>query len=327
MADITNSNLNMNDFLEGVTSLVEIAKTQKNVLTKEEIKEYMGEDLSDDEVSKKAVYDYLSAKGVTITGYETDSETEAYINDIKREKDRQILEAENENLEDSNDKNDEDAKDKIESFFNELDDEDDENEEDSKVKYNEFVVKNFYKLDDEELNEKVNSVIDEFAKKADVDRLSLIYEKIFEGDKESVNNLIVEKMEAVEAIAKYYVDEKNPFGDLCAEGNLKLVETVNAFANQPKEYGSILFKDGKPKVIDIEKEVFYEVKSAVVGYISENKRMVFEENAIVSRLNLLQSAREFLKEELKREPSQKEVEEYTGMTTEEIQSLDRLKEV
>lgn len=311
MADITNSNLNMNDFLEGVTSLVEIAKTQKNVLTKEEIKEYMGEDLSDDEVSKKAVYDYLSAKGVTITGYETDSETEAYINDIKREKDRQILEAENENLEDSNDKNDED----------------DENEEDSKVKYNEFVVKNFYKLDDEELNEKVNSVIDEFAKKADVDRLSLIYEKIFEGDKESVNNLIVEKMEAVEAIAKYYVDEKNPFGDLCAEGNLKLVETVNAFANQPKEYGSILFKDGKPKVIDIEKEVLYEVKSAVVGYISENKRMVFEENAIVSRLNLLQSAREFLKEELKREPSQKEVEEYTGMTTEEIQSLDRLKEV
>lgn len=277
-------------FMEELEAVKNIAVSQNNSLTKEEIKKYLSDmDLSEEQFEQ--VYYYLSLSGISIEGYRFVPKAVDIKNDTAEPK-----KAEKEVSEDGK-KSDGD---KADAGSKELSKK--RAEYNSKMYMDEIGKLDYY----EDRAEK--KIISEFLK----------------GDKDARNKFIENRLTQVINIANKYSDreavKKEVIGtdELIAEGNVGLLEAVSVIEQNKKNFLDTL---GNPVFESIDGTIYMEVTNAIESLLDTMTSDKDWETAVLARTNLLNEAAKYMTEEMGRVPTKEELSEYTKISVDEIRGI------
>ncbi len=109
--------------------------------------------------------------------------------------------------------------------------------------------------------------------------------------------------------------------DVIAEGNLALLAGVEILSSEREKYIS---QDGTVDTIAVGEMLLAQVKDAMEQYIDETTAAKDWEHTVAAKTNLLHEARKYMAEEIGRMPTTEELSEYTKLSRKEIHSLMRL---
>ncbi|MCI5587961.1 MAG: hypothetical protein MR384_08795 [Lachnospiraceae bacterium] len=283
-------------FLEMLEEIKNIAVSQQNKMTKDEIKSYLS-DMQMDEGKFEAVYHYLASCGVEIEGYD-------YV---------PVPSAENEEAESNEPVSDEAKTSDIEE----------------KVKSSEKGDKGTSAKERAEINRKLYEQEVNSIEKMEGDSLTKAVESFLDGDEKARDTVINNYLKEVIKIAGGYKEreavkkEEVTIDDLISEGNLGLLIGISVIEQNKKTY---IMQDGKPNMEAIYGTIHMEIVNAIENSIDDVTKDKDWESAVLARTNLLNEAAKYLTEEIGRVPTKEELSDYTKIPKEEIESIMGLSE-
>ena len=280
-------------FIEALDAVKNIAVSQNNSLTKEEIKKYLS-DMNLSEEQFEQVYYYLSLSGINIEGY------------------RFIPKAVDLKGDTENQKGEEDTSIKAEVKIKEQDKKENGTDEKTlskkRAEYNSRIyMDEIKKLDYYEDNDE-KKLVSEF----------------LNGDKEARNKFIENRLTQVIKIANKYSDreavKKEIIGvdELIAEGNVGLLEAISVIEENKKNYVDAA---GKPVFESIDGTIYMEVTNSIESLLDSMTSDKDWESAVLARTNLLNEAAKYMTEEMGRVPTKEELSEYTKIPVDEIRGI------
>lgn len=294
---------NQERFMELMEELRQIATTQHNFITKEDIVSYL-EDMDINSTQMDAVYNYLSALGVVVEGHHyvsdistphtggsrTDiDDTQVKIGDEKNQKINRIK-----------------SKKKAASSKN-------KKTEIGRAERNRVL----YKRD----LDKVET--------AEGDELLGLVADFLEGDDKARERFIENRLKLVLKLAEKYrkMDIVSggivPIEEVIAEGNLGLLLGVNVIRSDSDKF---IDNYGKPDLDGIDELLRIEIIRSIETFIDGHMSGRDMENAMLARINLLHEAAKYMTEEMGRLPLKEELSEYTKIPVEEIEQIMCLSE-
>ncbi len=325
------------DFLEIVNEMITVASSQNCKLSQKEIQQYMG-DGELDENAKKALYEYLSLKGVSVEGFiskgrditpenkkDINGNQEKNDSDIDEEKiseqDRQI----NEKIFSKHIKNNNSDSEISANEDSTMDDKADSAENlgvetslkdilntDKKKSGSGKKQGMAFKLYKEEIS-RIEAVDEET-------KLNL-FKMLLDGRTESFERLSLIYLETIVNIADDYKTKDTLVEDIVAEGNLALIE---AFGNIMTETEAYMLENGVADITMIDNFIEASIRKAIETMLYSQSVKKEQDNSLVGKINLIHSAREYMAEEYGRMPTIKELSEYTGVSQKEINDMDEL---
>lgn len=273
-------------FLEMLQGIKEIAASQQNRLTQEEIKKYLGEESLSEE-KMKAVYQYLGESGITVEGYRFIPV-------------QAVSEEENENQEDSGETSVTERKDNSENKEKTSDDSVSRSEANMQIYREELHQVSGQKEEDEE------NIL-----------------AFLQGDQSKRDTVIYMGLNRVIELAGKYEKRSVPMDEMIAEGNVGLMFAMKIIEENREEY---ITSDGSLDNEKFFGTLDMEVTRAIEEWIDEETNNQDWENAVLAKINLLHEATKHLTEELGKVPTMKELAEYTRISEEEIENIRSLSE-
>ena len=281
-------------FMEELEAVKNIAVSQNNSLTKEEIQKYLSDmNLSDEQFEQ--VYYYLSLSGINIEGYRFIPKAVDLKSDTESEKNEKETSETNNVIQDTElDKN------KIDTGTKSLVKK--RAEYNSKMYMDEIEKLDYYEDKDEK------KIISEF----------------LNGDSDARNKFIENRLTQVINIANKYSDrevvKKEVIGidELIAEGNVGLLEAVSVIEQNRKNFVDAA---GKPVFESIDGTIYMEVTNAIESLLDTMTSDSDWETAVLARTNLLNEAAKYMTEEMGRVPTKEELSEYTKISVDEIRGI------
>ena len=138
--------------------------------------------------------------------------------------------------------------------------------------------------------------------------LAAMYESLLNGEEKTVKILSNAWLGRVLKLAEKLAVSPDNFEDIVQEGNMSLFLKLSELC-------------GAGKGIDVESELLAAVEQAMQASISEYAGEDDSESAMIGKVNLVNEAKKYLKEETGIEPGVKELAEYTKMAEEELADL------
>lgn len=281
-------------FMEELEAVKNIAVSQNNSLTKEEIQKYLSDmNLSDEQFEQ--VYYYLSLSGINIEGYRFIPKAVDLKSDTESEKNEKETSETNNVIQDT-----EPDKNKIDTGTKSLAKK--RAEYNSKMYMDEIEKLDYYEDKDEK------KIISEF----------------LNGDSDARNKFIENRLTQVINIANKYSDrevvKKEVIGidELIAEGNVGLLEAVSVIEQNRKNFVDAA---GKPVFESIDGTIYMEVTNAIESLLDTMTSDSDWETAVLARTNLLNEAAKYMTEEMGRVPTKEELSEYTKISVDEIRGI------
>lgn len=305
--------LDQNTFIETVQSVAEIIRTSAEPISREEIMSYF-KDMELNKAQEDMVFEFL------ITPHEdtqpqdedtqeiaSDYEEETLESDIpnnviysegdpmdtlaggKNAKDKQKNVDKAGNDDKSSDSISEDIEIETDTDENELDIDEDSLIPDSPM----------FKMYLEELEE-----IPDYTKAEQDD----MYKKLLSGDESVIHTISNFWLKSVLAMAKKLAVTSEGFEDVVQEGNMGLFMCLTELC-------------GSGDDIDVEKELLDAIEESMKACIREQTGEDESENSVVGKVSLVNRAVEQLKSEKGKEPSIKELSDYTSVDEEELANL------
>ena len=272
-------------FIEALDAVKNIAVSQNNSLTKEEIKKYLS-DMNLSEEQFEQVYYYLSLSGINIEGYRFIPKAVDLRNENKNQKDDEKSKEQDK----KENGTDEKALSKKRAEYN------------SRIYMDEIKKLDYYEDNDEK------KLVSEF----------------LNGDKEARNKFIENRLTQVINIANKYSDreavKKEIIGvdELIAEGNVGLLEAISVIEENKKNYVDAA---GKPVFESIDGTIYMEVTNSIESLLDSMTSDKDWESAVLARTNLLNEAAKYMTEEMGRVPTKEELSEYTKIPVDEIRGI------
>ena len=275
-------------FIEALDAVKNIAVSQNNSLTKEEIKKYLS-DMNLSEEQFEQVYYYLSLSGINIEGYRFIPKAVDLRSENKNQKDEEETSVKPDEKSKEQDKK-ENALSKKRAEYN------------SRIYMDEIKKLDYYEDNDEK------KLVSEF----------------LNGDKEARNKFIENRLTQVINIANKYSDreavKKEIIGvdELIAEGNVGLLEAISVIEENKKNYVDAA---GKPVFESIDGTIYMEVTNSIESLLDSMTSDKDWESAVLARTNLLNEAAKYMTEEMGRVPTKEELSEYTKIPVDEIRGI------
>ncbi len=280
-------------FIEALDAVKNIAVSQNNSLTKEEVKKYLS-DMNLSEEQFEQVYYYLSLSGINIEGYRFIPKAVDLKSDIENQKDEEETSVQADEKSKEQDKKEEGAGEKTLSKKRA--------EYNSRIYMDEIKKLDYYEDNDEK------KLVSEF----------------LNGDKEARNKLIENRLTQVINIANKYSDreavKKEIIGidELIAQGNVGLLEAISVIEENKKNYVDTA---GKPVFESIDGTIYMEVTNSIESLLDTMTSDKDWESAVLARTNLLNEAAKYMTEEMGRVPTKEELSEYTKIPVDEIRGI------
>ncbi len=280
-------------FIEALDAVKNIAVSQNNSLTKEEVKKYLS-DMNLSEEQFEQVYYYLSLSGINIEGYRFIPKAVDLKSDTENQKDEEEISVQADGKSKEQDKKEEGAGEKTLSKKRA--------EYNSRIYMDEIKKLDYYEDNDEK------KLVSEF----------------LNGDKEARNKLIENRLTQVINIANKYSDreavKKEIIGidELIAEGNVGLLEAISVIEENKKNYVDTA---GKPVFESIDGTIYMEVTNSIESLLDTMTSDKDWESAVLARTNLLNEAAKYMTEEMGRVPTKEELSEYTKIPVDEIRGI------
>ena len=281
-------------FMEELEAVKNIAVSQNNSLTKEEIQKYLSDmNLSDEQFEQ--VYYYLSLSGINIEGYRFIPKAVDLKSDTESKKNEKEMSETNNVIQDT-----EPDKNKIDTCTKSLAKK--RAEYNSKMYMDEIEKLDYYEDKDEK------KIISEF----------------LNGNSDARNKFIENRITQVINIANKYSDrevvKKEVIGidELIAEGNVGLLEAVSVIEQNRKNFVDAA---GKPVFESIDGTIYMEVTNAIESLLDTMTSDSDWETAVLARTNLLNEAAKYMTEEMGRVPTKEELSEYTKISVDEIRGI------
>ena len=281
-------------FMEELEAVKNIAVSQNNSLTKEEIQKYLSDmNLSDEQFEQ--VYYYLSLSGINIEGYRFIPKAVDLKSDTESKKNEKEMSETNNVIQDT-----EPDKNKIDTCTKSLAKK--RAEYNSKMYMDEIEKLDYYEDKDEK------KIISEF----------------LNGNSDARNKFIENRLTQVINIANKYSDrevvKKEVIGidELIAEGNVGLLEAVSVIEQNRKNFVDAA---GKPVFESIDGTIYMEVTNAIESLLDTMTSDSDWETAVLARTNLLNEAAKYMTEEMGRVPTKEELSEYTKISVDEIRGI------
>ena len=280
-------------FIEALDAVKNIAVSQNNSLTKEEVKKYLS-DMNLSEEQFEQVYYYLSLSGINIEGYRFIPKAVDLKSDTENQKDEEEISVQADEKSKEQDKKEEGAGEKTLSKKRA--------EYNSRIYMDEIKKLDYYEDNDEK------KLVSEF----------------LNGDKEARNKLIENRLTQVINIANKYSDreavKKEIIGtdELIAEGNVGLLEAISVIEENKKNYVDTA---GKPVFESIDGTIYMEVTNSMESLLDTMTSDKDWESAVLARTNLLNEAAKYMTEEMGRVPTKEELSEYTKIPVDEIRGI------
>lgn len=273
-------------FLEMLEDMKEIARAQDNQLTREEIKDYLG-DMELSEEQWQAVYHYLGACRIRVPGYEYVEE------DVDRDKAGGSLAKSSSGKQNR----------KKESSHS--------GGKKSSAKTGKSKIQMRYQQDLQNLpSDRQNVPLQEI-------------ENYLKGDQQYRDQIIESRLYQVVEIAEQYKKYAIPLEELIAEGNLGL---LHGMAKAEADRGYLVLSDGTVDVPAFLKLLEQEVITAIEQLINQETESKGQEAAMLAKTNLLHESAKYLAEENGKVPTVQELSDYTQVPVEEIRQIMGLSE-
>lgn len=273
-------------FLEMLEEIKNIAKIQGGSLSKEDVRNYLGDmELSGEQW--QAVYQYLGANHIKVEGYTYRPDPEA----LQAMQESAGQEPQPEEAQASAGK---------------------PADRTQKAKASGRSEKNtrLYRMEVTALNEQNQAVSEE----------ELL--RFLQGDSTLRNRIIESRLEYVMKLPRKYRNRHMPREELIAEGNLGLLEGIQVVEANAAQY---IREDGSVDAAAFWGTLELEAKQAVESYIDRESGKSEQESAMLAKTNLLHEATKYMAEELGRIPTVDELSEYTRIPQEEIVRMDTLR--
>ncbi len=282
--------LDQNTFIETVQSVVEIIRTSAEPISREEIMSYF-KDMELNKAQEDMVFEFL------ITPHE-DMQTQD--EDVQESK----PDYEDESLEDAIPNNviysEGDPMDTLADEKNTKDNSTDKNDYDLDIDEDSLIPDSpMFKMYLEELEE-----IPDYTKAEQDD----MYKKLLSGDESVIHTISNFWLKSVLAMAKKLAVTSEGFEDVVQEGNMGLFMCLTELC-------------GSGDYIDVEKELLDAIEESMKACIREQTGEDESENSVVGKVSLVNRAVERLKSEKGKEPSIKELSDYTSVDEEELANL------
>lgn len=279
---------NQSKFLEMLQEIKEIAGSQQNRLTKEEIRKYLGEEgLSEEKM--QAVYHYLGENHITVEGYEFVPDKQM---ELKKEIGQKNQNAASKKAGKATGSRSESSK------MVDLK----ENRRETNMKLYRMEIAKFHRRLEEE-EEMILSFL--------------------QGD-DSIKSAIIENyLQRVVELAGKYKKRKVAMDEIIAEGNVGLMIGMQIVEQNREEY---ILKDGGLDSEKFFGTLNMEITHAMESYIDEMTASEDWENAVLAKTNLLHEATKYMAEEMGRVPTIDELSEYTKISRDEIKDIMGLSE-
>ncbi|MDD7402475.1 MAG: hypothetical protein SO170_00060 [Butyribacter sp.] len=286
---------NQGKLLEMLQGMKEVAAAQQNKLTKEEIKQYLGEvELSAEQMM--AVYQYLGENHIEVEGYDYVPPQENEVEDETEKDTEETVKATADEIADGNGQAAENKKETVE----------DKEEKISRSKEN-------MKLYQQEIARFTGNLQEE-------EELILSF---LQGDDSAKEHIIEKYLQTVVQFAKRYDNRKVPEDEIIAEGNVGLMVGMQIIQENRSEF---ILSDGTLAADKFFGTLELEVTHAMECYIDEMTESKDWENTVLAKTNLLHEATKYMTEEMGRVPTIEELSEYTKISREEINSIRGLSE-
>ncbi len=140
------------------------------------------------------------------------------------------------------------------------------------------------------------------------EELSSMYEKLLSGDEGMIHKISNAWLRNVLEAAKKLAVSQEGFEDVVQEGNMALFLCLSDLC-------------GSRESVDVEKELLSAVGESMKACIRELTGEDEDENAVVGKVSLVNEAVKYLKKENGKEPSLKELSDYTHVSEEELSDL------
>ncbi len=140
------------------------------------------------------------------------------------------------------------------------------------------------------------------------DELATQYDKLVSGDESSVNIILDNWYVKVVDIAKCYASMNVNMEDVIQEGNIGLFQVISSLL-------------GSNQTIDFDNYIEDAVKTSMITFINEFLDEDTLENSIIAKVSLLTESKIKLTTDLNRQPSVKELSDYTKLEEGEISDL------
>ncbi|MCH5268252.1 MAG: hypothetical protein J1E62_07915 [Lachnospiraceae bacterium] len=274
-------------FLESLEEIKNIAKTQGGILSKEEIRTYLGDmDLSEEKM--QAVYQYLGAHRIKVEGYQYKPDPEML---------RAMAQTQAEKTVDG------------EAYT----------EERSSASMTGSRVASGRPAQNSRLYRKeVTALQQDSPLVSDEDILAFL-----KGRSDLRNRMIESRLEYVIKLSGKYRKRGVPKEELIAEGNLGLLEGMRVVEADARRY---IKADGTADADAFWGTIEIEAKQAMERYIDSETENKDQESAMLAKTNLLHEATKYMAEEMGRIPTVEELSEYTRISVIEILQIMGLSE-
>lgn len=140
------------------------------------------------------------------------------------------------------------------------------------------------------------------------EELYSMYEKLLSGDEGMIHKISNAWLRNVLEAAKKLAVSQEGFEDVVQEGNMALFLCLSDLC-------------GSRESVDVEKELLSAVEESMKACIRELTGEDEDENAVVGKVSLVNEAVKYLKKENGKEPSLKELSDYTHVSEEELSDL------
>lgn len=279
-------------FLELMDEIRQIAATQHNYITKEDIGSYLGDtDISGTQL--EAVYNYLASLGVVVEGHHYVSGEAPSVNGSGIRRGADTPKSRKKPVASNTSKNGKTEIDRAERN------------------------RRLYRRDLKNIE------------KAEGSELTKLVADFLNGDNRAREHFIENRLRLVVKLAEKYngmdmvADGTVPIEEVISEGNLGLLIGIEAISS---DAGSFFGKDGKPDLDGVDEVLRIEIIHAMETYIDSHMSGRDMENAILARINLLHEAAKYMTEEMGRVPFKEELSEYTKIPVNEIVQIMGLSE-
>ncbi len=305
--------LDQNTFIETVQSVAEIIRTSAEPISREEIMSYF-KDMELNKAQEDMVFEFLITPHEDAqpqdedtqeiaSDYEDESlESDIPNNVIYSEGDPMDTLAGGKNTKDKQKNVDKAVTDNksADGISEDIETDTDENEDDLDIDEDSLIPDSpMFKMYLEELEE-----IPDYTKAEQDD----MYKKLLSGDESVIHTISNFWLKSVLAMAKKLAVTSEGFEDVVQEGNMGLFMCLTELC-------------GSGDDIDVEKELLDAIEESMKACIREQTGEDESENSVVGKVSLVNRAVEQLKSEKGKEPSIKELSDYTSVDEEELANL------
>ena len=276
-------------FLELMDEIRQIAATQHNYITKQDIADYLdGMDINDAQL--EAVYNYLSSLGVVVEGHHYAADMTPQVPANKTD---QKTAASEKRQKPAASKSKKAETDRAE------------------------INRRLYKRDLSKIET------------AEGDELPQLAADFLNGSETAKKRFIENRLKLVMKLSKKYSNMDIvsggivPIEEVIAEGNLGLLIGIDVISRDAGRFWGV---NGEPDLNGIDEVLRIEIIRAIETYVDSNMNGRDMENAMLARINLLHEAAKFMTEELGRIPLKEELSEFTKIPVDEIVQIMGLSE-